>query len=100
WKPFKSGDEMISQSELRPVLRGIFIALIGASATSLLILGLSQMWFGRYGAGGLSLAASIILFFIFHKLTKAFLNFLTIRITEKNDESTVISPTNLESKIP
>ena len=83
WTPFKNDAEAIDGSEFRPVLRGLFIALMGTSATALLILGLTQMWFGCYGAGALSLVASVILFFVFRKLIKAFLDFLASRTEDQ-----------------
>jgi solute:Na+ symporter, SSS family len=78
--PWPSPDGRGSE-DLRSILRGIFIAVLGATATSLFILGLSEAWFGRFVVGALALGAAAGLFTVFHKLTKTFLEFLTLRAT-------------------
>jgi len=64
------------------VFRGIGIALIGATATSLLIFGLTQAWFGRYLASTLALIASIVSCIIFFRTAKNYLDFLALRVED------------------
>lgn len=89
WTPFKGLDKPGTEGEFKPVFQGIFIAIIGTAATSLIILGLTHLWFARYMTGALTIAAAMIIFIIFWKLAKRYLAFLAIRaadntITYKN----------------
>jgi Na+/proline symporter len=74
WGPYRQG-----AAEVRPIWRGLLIAITGFAATSLLIQALTEMWFGRYGAGVTELVASILLFILFRKTSRSFLNFLEQR---------------------
>jgi Na+/proline symporter len=90
WGPFHSHHADSNPSlQLVPILRGGLIALVGAGATSLLILGLSDAWFGHFPASAVALAVAGVLFIAFHKLAKAFLNFLSLRA---NASEVVSSP--------
>jgi solute:Na+ symporter, SSS family len=83
WTPFKDGADKSNQwSSFKPVLRGILIALAGTTATSLLIFGLTQAWFGRYLASASVLIASIVFFIIFFRTAKNYLNFLALRVED------------------
>lgn len=83
WGPFKQETDRAQRVDnLGPIIRGLCVALIGAAATSLFILGLTYAWFGRYGASAFALGTAAFLFFSFVKLTKAFLNFLTSRVAD------------------
>jgi Na+/proline symporter len=77
WGPY--GRARDRRPDVRPIVRGLLVAVAGFGATSLLIQGLTEMWFGRYGAGALELLASAILFIIFKKTSRRFLDFLEQR---------------------
>jgi solute:Na+ symporter, SSS family len=70
-------------TDVKPIFRGLLVAVIGFSATCLLIQALTEMWFGRYAAGVAELSASVILFFIFRRTSTAYLNFLEQRVNRK-----------------
>jgi hypothetical protein len=83
WGPFRDEESTAqARGEVRPIIRGITIAAVGTAATSLFILGLTYVWFGRYIACVVALVTAAVLFFAFSKLTKAFLDFLTTRATD------------------
>ncbi len=85
WKPYRiQFCDQPQQPQIKPILRGLGIALTGFTATSCLIQGLTEAWFGRYTAAALELAGAILLFIVFRKTAKTFLAFLTSR-SEKND---------------
>jgi Na+/proline symporter len=65
--------------EVRSIIRGLLVAIAGFAATSLLIQGLTELWFARYTAGAVELLASIILFIIFKKTSRSFLDMLEQR---------------------
>jgi hypothetical protein len=52
------------------------IAVIGFTATALLITGLTALWFARYREGGLELVGSIAIFIVFAKTSGKFLSLL------------------------
>ena len=99
WKPFQHLNESLEKQngEVLPIFRGICIATIGAVAVALLILGLSQLWFGQFGTGTLSLGASAILFFAFRKTVKAYLEFLAVRAADSEDKTVSKSHDNFIS---
>ncbi|GAB3904843.1 sodium:solute symporter family transporter [Mucilaginibacter boryungensis] len=77
WKPFKLAGSTTSTKEiLKPILRGLWVATIGFAATALLIQGLTEAWFGRYWIAFAAIVTSIILFVVFKKTSKSYLNFL------------------------
>ena len=83
WTPFENAAEKIRPwHNFKPVLRGIVIALLGTIATSLFILGLTQMWFGRFAAGASSLVVSVALFIAFSRSAKTYLDFLALRVED------------------
>jgi SSS family solute:Na+ symporter len=88
WTPFKKRTAGEGRA-FKPVFQGIGVAVIGFAATALLIQGLTQMWFGRYGIAVLLLIASIALFWAFRRMAVAFLDFLSARITEKEENEKV-----------
>ncbi|MBZ4187481.1 sodium:solute symporter family transporter [Niabella beijingensis] len=87
WKPFRDVSQPRVYRPLRPILKGIFIAVIGTASVSLLILGLTHAWFARYGTSLLTLLAAVLLFILFRKMASRYLTELEIstgdRITEE-----------------
>jgi len=85
WKTYKPINSTLSKEyPLSPILRGIGIAVTGFAATSLLITGLTQLWFARYEQGSFMLLASAVLFFFFRKMANAYLNYLSSRISSQS----------------
>jgi Na+/proline symporter len=70
--------------DVRPIIRGLLVAVAGFAATSLLIQGLTEMWFARYGAGFIELTISILLFILFKKTSRSFLDMLEQRAQIEN----------------
>ncbi len=64
-----------------PIMRGIGIAVIGFAATAMFITGLTQAWFARYGQCALLLCGSLLLFFVFRKMSSRYLSWLASRAT-------------------
>ena len=64
---------------VKPIFRGIMIAILGFAATSMLITGLTQAWFARYWQSVMLLLASALLFFIFRKMANTYLSWLANR---------------------
>lgn len=80
WTPFTDAGELSNrESNFKPVWRGILVALCGAVATSLFIVGLTQAWLGRFAVSGASLVASIVLLAVFSRTAKTYLDFLALR---------------------
>lgn len=80
WKHYQLHSIMALRSNaVKPILRGIVIAILGFAATSMLITGLTQAWFGRYWQSGMLLLAAAVLFFIFRKMANAYLSWLANR---------------------
>jgi SSS family solute:Na+ symporter len=80
WMPYRLRHTPLPKSHLiKPITRGLGVAIIGFAATSLLIQGLTELWFGRYGICLAELAGSVILFVIFSKTARSFLAYLTSR---------------------
>jgi hypothetical protein len=80
WGPYKK--ERVSV-DVKPIFRGLLVAVTGFAATSLLIQALTEAWFGRYVAGGLEMLASVVLFIVFRKTSRSFLTFLEERTNRK-----------------
>lgn len=77
WKPFhKPG---VAPASFKPIFLGIFIAILGTAAASLLILGLTHAWFARYTTAALTLISAIVLFIIFWRMAKKYVAFLEKR---------------------
>jgi len=69
---------------VKPIFRGLWVALIGFAATCLLIQALTAAWFGNYWNAAAEIVASVILFIIFRKTSRSYLAFLETRIN--NDQ--------------
>jgi len=84
WKPYRQKHGSLPLTNIvKPIFRGLGVAIIGFAATCLLIQGLTEVWFGHYLVCGIELLISVILFVIFKKTAKAYLAYLAIR-TENN----------------
>ncbi len=80
WNKYNTAHRQVAgEIPSRPILRGIFIAIAGAAATALMITSLTEAWFGRYIPAVLQLCLSVILFIIFSKSSKKYLQFLSVR---------------------
>jgi len=79
WKPYRLKNAPLPKTRIRPIFRGLAVAFIGFSATALLILGLTELWFGRYWTSATELFSSAILFILFKKTSGSFLSYLTMR---------------------
>jgi len=77
WGPYAKARDW--RPDVKPIVRGLLVAIAGFAATSLLIQALTEMWFGRYGAGTMELLSSVILFIIFKKTSRSFLDWLEQR---------------------
>ncbi len=84
WKPFHNSEERHSKEGLSPIIKGIFIAILGATSVSLFILGLTHAWFARYGASIITLLIAFLLFGIFWIMAKKYLQYLAIRAGDAN----------------
>jgi hypothetical protein len=80
WKPFQSEGQAQLKTTMAPILRGLIIAVTGFAAISLLIISLTELWFGRYWTGTIGLISSGALFIIFKKTAGLFLAYLANRI--------------------
>ncbi len=87
WGPFRVQDAQPASARLAPILRGLFIAVVGATATSLFILSLTDAWFGRFASSAASLLAAALLFLLFFKMARAYLDFLSVRAAESSQGS-------------
>ncbi len=56
------------------ILHGFALALSGATAIVLYILGFTQLYIGGYGTGAIELAAGVILFAVFYARILPYLN--------------------------
>jgi Na+/proline symporter len=77
WGRYAKGRSM--RPDVKPIVRGLLVAVTGFAATSLLIQALTEMWFGRFGAGTIELLACVVLFIIFKKTSRSFLDWLEKR---------------------
>ncbi|MBN9384688.1 MAG: hypothetical protein J0H74_28295 [Chitinophagaceae bacterium] len=74
WGPHERGS-----GNVRPILKGLLVAVVGFAATCMLIQGLTEMWFGRYWRGGAEIVVCLGLFIVFRKTSRSFLHFLEQR---------------------
>jgi len=86
WKPFrvKHGSRPLTNI-VKPIFRGMGVAVVGFTATSLLIQGLTEAWFGHYWMSLAELVVCAVLFIIFKRTAKAYLVYLTIRTAENTE---------------
>ncbi|RZM26851.1 MAG: hypothetical protein EOO88_15480 [Pedobacter sp.] len=78
WAPFRHLDNTPKNYQLGPILKGIFISVLGAGSTALFITGLTRLWFAEYLWGSISCALAITMFIFFWALAKKYLRFLTL----------------------
>jgi len=79
WGRFRITSIATAKPEVKPIGRGIGIALMGFVATCLLIQGLTECWFGHYLNALLELAGAALFFFFFKKTAHRYLHFLSTR---------------------
>lgn len=86
WKPYSAQQAILpSTNSVKPIFRGLWVALIGFAATCLLIQGLTAAWFGQYGNSAAEILGSVLLFIIFRKTSRSYLAFLEARINNDKD---------------
>jgi hypothetical protein len=86
WRPYSiKFKHLTGENKGTPVLRGMLIAVTGFAATCLLINGITELWFGRYKAGVIELIVSALLFILFRKTSRRFLQFLDTRTSNQTD---------------
>jgi SSS family solute:Na+ symporter len=90
WKPYRVRHIPLPKTKMKPIFRGLGIAVIGFTATSLLILGLTELWFGRYINGIAELIGSAVLFIMFWRLANAYLAYLSSRTEAAVTEETIV----------
>lgn len=78
-----SGINESDKVNIKPIIHGILVAIVGFSATCCVILGLSDLWFAKYMQGGLLLGTSALLFIIFKIVLKHYLDGLEKRLNKK-----------------
>jgi Na+/proline symporter len=83
WGRFRRPAPGQSTDTFMPILKGTGIALIGFTATSLLIMGLTGLWFGAYGKAIWELILSAGLFYIFRILLRKYLKTLSDYTTDR-----------------
>lgn len=93
WKPFRTeGESAPPGNIIKPIFWGIGVAVIGFAATCLLIQGLTEAWFGYYQPGILQLILSILLFIVFKKTSKKYLDYLALRTVGNTEPNTETRP--------
>jgi Na+/proline symporter len=85
WGPYKHLGRTTPSYERLPIAKGIGIAIIGFIATSLLILGLTKLWFGAYVWCIAELGIAALLFYMFRILTKKYLRMLSTHTNDRDD---------------
>lgn len=83
WGRYKSSQYERKNREIKPILHGGIIAVIGFAAICCVILGLSDLWFAKYTSGGTLLLVSAVLFLIFKISLGRYLDFLESRLENK-----------------
>jgi Na+/proline symporter len=68
WRPISG------TNRIKPIFKGILIAITGASSVSLFIVGISEAWFAKWLSSVTFLCLSIILFTLFRLSSKSFIN--------------------------
>jgi SSS family solute:Na+ symporter len=79
WKRYSKKGSPLPKSATPPIARGLLIATVGFLALMFLIVGLTHIWFGRYLYSLIELILSPILFVVFWKLSKSYLDYLSLR---------------------
>ena len=93
WKPFRAKHEVAPPGNIiKPIFWGLGVAIIGFAATCLLIQGLTGAWFGYYQTSIIELIISILLFIVFKKTSKKYLDYLAIRTAGNTEANTVAKP--------
>ncbi|GAA4315899.1 sodium:solute symporter family transporter [Compostibacter hankyongensis] len=83
WKPFRLGSKEGSQAGIvKPIFRGLLIAIIGFAAVCLLIQGLTAGWFGWYTSCISDLVLAVVLFIVFKRMSRSFLAYLESRTAQ------------------
>lgn len=85
WGPYRRFAQPTPASERLPIARGIGVAVVGFIATSLLIVGLTNLWFGVYRWSVAELSGSALLFYLFRVLTRKYLAMLTTHTATEDD---------------
>lgn len=83
WAPFRKFARADAKRPLQPVLAGLFIAVLGAAAVALFILGLTHAWFARYLTGITVLIIAAVMFVVFWKMAQRYLTFLELRLEDQ-----------------
>lgn len=81
---WETGHTETKQVNIKPIVLGILVAIVGFSATCCVILGLSDLWFAKYREGSFLLGASAILFIIFKISLRRYLDGLEKRFDQPN----------------
>ncbi len=93
WKPFRAKHESAPPGNIiKPIFWGLGVAIIGFAATCLLIQGLTGAWFGYYQTSIIELIISILLFIVFKKTSKKYLDYLALRTAGNTEANTVAKP--------
>ena len=83
WKPYRLRHAPLPATRIKPIGWGIGIAVLGFCAITLLILGLTELWFGRYWISLSEIITSITLFIVFRKTANSYLSYLALRTQSK-----------------
>ncbi|HMM18786.1 MAG TPA: hypothetical protein PKC47_14900, partial [Petrimonas sp.] len=81
---WETGHTETKQVNIKPIVLGILVAIVGFSATCCVILGLSDLWFAKYREGSFLLGASAVLFIIFKISLRRYLDGLEKRFDQPN----------------
>jgi SSS family solute:Na+ symporter len=79
WGPFRKLAAAEVKGSAGPVLTGLLIAVLGASAVALFILGFTHAWFARYLTSVIVLAIAALVFIAFWKMAQRYLRYLELR---------------------
>ncbi|SFK89945.1 sodium:solute symporter family transporter [Proteiniphilum acetatigenes] len=83
WKiKVSSGATDAERINIKPIIYGILIAILGFTATCCVILGLSDLWFANFLEGGILLGISALLFIAFKIFLKHYLDGLEKRLNK------------------
>ncbi len=86
WSNFKINHiEALGETPSKPIFKGIGIAVLGAASVSLLIVGLTQAWFGKFVISAVEIVSAIVLFILFWKLSGKYLLFLAVRAGDESE---------------
>ncbi len=87
WGPFQKLATAEVKRSARPIFTGLLIAVLGASAVALFILGFTHAWFARYMTSVTVLAIAVIIFCVFWKMAQRYLTFLELRLDDRSDKA-------------